>query len=106
MEIRCMEGWMGLVSFVVGNQELTWESLELHALTPPLPSFLGRNNPSKAKLQAPLIRTDQTKHKELESELHEFRDQRGKHLRRAGAYKTRWVRHAKQLFFQTSALMG
>lgn len=33
---------MGLVSFVVGYQEVTWESLALHALTPLLSSLLRR----------------------------------------------------------------
>lgn len=54
-----------------GFQELTWESLELHALTPPLPSLLrrklepstveansdvlcGKNYPSKAKPPSPV----------------------------------------------------
>lgn len=33
---------MGLVSFMVGYQEVTWESLELRALTPPLSSLPRR----------------------------------------------------------------
>lgn len=46
MKIRCMGTRMGLVSFVVGNQEEAQESLELHEL---ISQFRKKLEPSTAE---------------------------------------------------------